>query len=338
MSGEAVQIVQWNSRYVFFQDHSDHLMVYDTEKSLAVLRIPYAVNLAALQHAIRLPVRLGALLEGTFGPLMGKLYGKYPEMFIEISVEAAKFSYDWATLQDTLQINKFLPTAHFDVTPLAQSTFVIHGLGILALDLVELLRKQGAGCVLMVNYGETVEVADLNNSLFQVNQLGQLKSVHLQKKFGNQITVIEASEVKTQVANKPWVLHLAPKEEKNREWLFEINEMAQTLNQRVLFMTIDEQSILMGPLVIPKESGCLACLSQWHNTYGENFAPNSLSLAFRNILMGFITRIILYTQGDHFRFLLEDAQIPFNQVFVIDKSTLAGRSDIFHREVDCPHC
>ncbi len=106
------------------------------------------------------------------------------------------------------------------------------------------------------------------------------------------------------------------------------NRIESSRNKGILYYGSYENELVIGPLVF---SGETVSYSDFLFNYDkETKAPSSV-LNF--LAAGMIQRVISYLNADSLKYLSEDAQLPLNAVFCIDKFSLNSRIIQLKREV-----
>lgn len=120
------------------------------------------------------------------------------------------------------------------------------------------------------------------------------------------------------------------------EELLRINDFLAASGCVVLFYGNKNKEMVIGPLVVSRESACMRCLQLQGlmNSYynGENSFLDEVHV---HLFQFFLMRIFYYIKGKNLYYLLSDVQIPINKVFTIQKDNITARVKYILRSNGC---
>ncbi len=120
------------------------------------------------------------------------------------------------------------------------------------------------------------------------------------------------------------------------EELLRINDFLAASGCVTLFYGNKNKEVVIGPLVISRESACMRCLQLQNlmNSYydGEN---GFLDEVHAHLFLFFLLRILYYIKGKNLYYLLSDVQIPINKVFTIQKDNITASMKYILRSSRC---
>lgn len=120
------------------------------------------------------------------------------------------------------------------------------------------------------------------------------------------------------------------------EELLRINDFLAASGCVTLFYGNKNKEVVIGPLLISRESACMRCLqlqnlmSSYYN--GEN---SFIDEVHAHLFQFFLLRILYYIKGKNLYYLLSDVQIPINKVFTIQKDDITASVKYILRSNKC---
>lgn len=343
MRMELKTIIKLKEKYLLFSEDDKIFSIYDKEEKKFILRIKHNSNFdfEKMKNDLQRINTIGYLLEQDYNKIIYKLLKDYDYVFEEIGIEKSRKILEFYNLEDSIFFNKFIESAKFGHFDFSDVTFVFHDLSKVSIAIIEALLGYNPKKILIFSPDSYVEPIDVVNSkIFNIEQLREKKQTIVKRYFDNNSKLEILSDdmlEKYSFINSQKYIHIVVKGRFSKEKILYINDFALNEGHMCIFSDINRYKVLFGPIVIPGESACIRCLINQTSSIAyfkeENYSV--ISKIYIYFLLGLILRTLFYISGDRLKYLLEDAQIPINRVFSINKEDLLGEVEYFHKDVNC---
>ncbi|WP_156099359.1 hypothetical protein [Caloranaerobacter azorensis] len=342
MKMEFKTMIKLKERFLLFSEDGKIFSIYDKDEKKFILRIRpnFDFDFERMKNDLQRINTIGYLLEQDYNKIIYKLLKDYDYIFEEINIEKSKKILEFYNLEDSISFNKFIESAEFDIFDFSDVVFVFHNLTKASLTIIEALLGYNPKKILIFSKDSYVEPTDVVNSkIFNIEQLREKKQDIVKRYFNSSKLEIFQDDMleKYSFINSQKYIHIVFKGRFSKEKILYINDFVLNKGHMCIFSDINRYKVLFGPLIIPGESACIRCLDNQVSNIDyfieENYSV--VSKVYIYFLLGLILRTLFYISGGRLKYLLEDAQLPINRIFSINKSDLLGEVEYFNKDVNC---
>lgn len=248
-----------------------------------------------------------SIFQSRYGRLLLSLYKNKPSYFEEGSDETAAKEKRQTDIEQTVNRDLFFLTYEYDAAEsIGKKTIYIWGYT----RIVQLLLPNLSGLfrnviVLLSSTDERPEKREEGVAFCEAESWA------------------EAEEVETSA------VHLISRNAFGHDQFWKITKQLQARESTVLHYGMTVKELQVGPLVIGGQTA-------QYGDFDQQYKPTSgiLSETLAYVGAGLVNRTLYFLLLDSLAYLGEDAQLPLNTVFTVDKYTLEGTACKIWKEVD----
>ncbi|UAC48732.1 hypothetical protein K6959_01790 [Bacillus aquiflavi] len=309
-------------RVLIDQGSNKELLVYNANEEKIFLKLSVAndesFSINELQHLLYHFHRIGYVIKSKYGKIVLSLYYKYPELFqtsTQDSIMLDVLSYE---LDEAIDFNHFFNTYEYSFERTRNKQIVLWGGTVPSAFIMNNIVNFNIETILIGSKEDKVEPL---NMLAYDGETGEGKLNALLKRIPQTVQTyyLEDETYKSKLA-KENAIHIICTNSFSDEQLAQITEQleANKLN-KLLYYGMYEKELVIGPLVIPDET---ARYTDFRRSYDGS--KGTFTSITNHLSAGILTRIIYYLLVDSLKYLAEDAQLPLNAIFTINKYSLTG--------------